>query len=65
MAALQHETWATLGFLRGVCTPQVSGQALCSPQWIDLMMGIIECASPLSHQRHPLHSLIQQVAGIG
>ena len=61
VAATQHETWATFGFLRGMATPTLSGRALCSPQWIELMMYIIESASPLSSQRPPPHTLAQQV----
>lgn len=63
IAAQQHETWATLGFLRGVSTTKRSGRAFCTRQWIELMMEIIKEASPLARSKGS-HSkaLVQQVS---
>ena len=61
VAYRQHETWATLGFLRGVSTSRVFSRAFCSSQWIELIMGIIQSASPLASYRSQAHSIVQQV----
>ena len=63
MAAQQHETWATLGFLRGVSTTKRSGRTFCTPQWIDLMMDVIKGASPLARSKGSRSkALVQQVS---
>lgn len=63
IAAQQHETWATLGFLRGVSTTKQSGRAFCTRRWIELMMEVIKEASPLARSKGS-HSkaLVQQVS---
>ena len=61
VAAQQHETWATLGFLRGISGQKMFGRAFCSTQWIDLMMGVITKASPLTIPRPTTRPLVQQV----
>ena len=62
IAAQQHETWATLGFLRGVSTTKQSGRAFCTQRWVELMMEVIKEASPLARSKGS-HSkaLVQQV----
>ena len=62
VAAQEHEMWVTLGFLRGVSSPEGSGRAFCSPQWIELMMDIIRKASPLSPHSAQTKTLVQQVS---
>ena len=63
VAAQQHETWATLGFLRGVSTTKRSGRAFCTPQWIELMMEVIKGASPLARSKGSRSkALVQQVS---
>ena len=62
MAAQQHEAWATLGFLRGVSSLTLSGQAFCTPEWVKLMMEIITGASPFHKRRPQARSLLQQVS---
>ena len=63
VAAQQHETWATLGFLRGVSTTKRSGRAFCTQQWIELMMEVIKGASPLAKSKGSRSkSLVQQVS---
>ncbi len=61
VAAVQHEAWATLGFLRGVSSLPLSGQAFCTPQWVQLMMEVITGASPLNKQDPTGRSLLKQV----
>lgn len=61
VAAQQHETWATLGFLRGVSSQKMFGRAFCSSEWIDLMMGVIKKASPLAMPRPTTRPLLKQV----
>jgi len=63
IAEAQHDGWATLGFLRGVSSLSLSGQAFCTPQWVHLMMELIKTASPLN-KKHPNpkeRSLLKQV----
>lgn len=62
IAAQQHEAWATLGFLRGVSSLKLSGQAFCTPEWVKLMMEVITGASPLNKRRPRAKSLLQQVS---
>lgn len=62
VAAQEHEMWVTLGFLRGVTSPEGSGQAFCTPQWIELMMEIIKRASPLNPHSSQTKTLVQQVS---
>ncbi|KAG3262427.1 HECT and RLD domain containing E3 ubiquitin protein ligase 2, transcript variant X1 [Ictidomys tridecemlineatus] len=44
----QHRSWCTLGFVRSIAlTPQVCG-ALSSPQWISLLMKVVEGHAPFT-----------------
>uniref|UniRef100_A0A8I5NTH4 E3 ubiquitin-protein ligase HERC2 n=3 Tax=Papio anubis TaxID=9555 RepID=A0A8I5NTH4_PAPAN len=44
----QHRSWCTLGFVRSIAlTPQVCG-ALSSPQWITLLMKVVEGHAPFT-----------------
>jgi hypothetical protein len=61
VAAQEREMWATLGLLRGVFSVKGSGQAYCSPEWIDLMMGVIKKAPFLGAHTAQTRSLVQQV----
>lgn len=63
IAAQQHETWATLGFLRGVSTTKTAGRAYCTQQWVELMMEVVQEASPVvKSKRSQSKTLVQQVS---
>ena len=59
VAAQESEMWATLGLLRGVFSLKGSGQAYCSPEWINLMMGVVKKAPFIGATQ--TRSLVQQV----
>jgi E3 ubiquitin-protein ligase HERC2 len=62
VAAIQHDSWVTLGFLRGVASPPHSSAVFCTPHWIQLLLGIVESALPsVSRQKQPPFPLVQQV----
>ena len=62
VASLQHDSWVTLGFLRGVASPPHSSAVFCTPQWIQLLLGLIEDTLPsISRQKQPRYPLEQQV----
>ena len=61
VAAQEREMWATLGLLRGVFSSQSSGHAFCTPQWINLMVGIIKKSSALNPFNSQTKALVQQV----
>ena len=61
VASQEQEMWATLGLLRGVFSRQGAGEAFCKPHWIELLMGVIKRASPLSPYGLQPKSLVQQV----
>ncbi|CAI8025922.1 E3 ubiquitin-protein ligase HERC2 [Geodia barretti] len=46
VTSLQNDSWVTLGFLRGVASPPHSSAVFCTPQWIQLLLGLIENALP-------------------
>lgn len=52
VSAQECEMWATLGFLRGVATPEGSGRAFCSKKWVELLMNATKKSSPLSTHSH-------------
>ena len=61
IAAMQHNAWATFGFLRGVSSLPLSGQAFCTPQWVQFMMEVITGASPLHKRESQGKFLLKQV----
>ena len=62
VAAQEQEMWATLGLLRGVFSQRGSGEAFCKPHWIELMMGVVKKASPLSPYGVQSKSIVHQVS---
>ena len=65
VASIQHDSWATLGFLRGVVSPPHSRTVFCTPQWIQLLLSVIEAALPsIKRQKPSPHTLVQQVSGL-
>ena len=65
VASVQHDSWATLGFLRGVASPSHSSVVFCTPRWIQLLLGITEATLPsVTVQKSSPRSLVQQVSYI-
>ena len=42
IATVQHHTWATLGFLRGMVACNKVGNAFCTDKWMKLIMKLID-----------------------
>ena len=43
LARDQYRSWATLGFLRAICSEANLCKMMCSPAWINLFLNIVEC----------------------
>ena len=42
ITTVQHHTWATLGFLRGMVACNKVGNAFCTDKWMKLIMKLID-----------------------
>ena len=48
----QFTSWATLGFIASICQSDVLCQALCTPEWIDLLLSIVSDGQALQDPKH-------------